>query len=163
MRFLLILVLLFTGCNCPEPPAPAPAPGISWTEVKFTDGDTFFYGGEIVRLLGCDTPEMASPHHHGDQEPWATKAYEMASRLTREAKHLEIKFAANNDKYGRRLAHLILDGRPLACYLIEAGLAFETVSHFGHNGFPEYTDMILKSKGPKPEFQEPYKWRRAHR
>lgn len=167
MKYLLILLLL-VGC-CPEPPsvpedAPsAETPSINAAEIKFLDGDTFLYKGESVRLLGCDTPEVQNPHHNGAQEPWGTQALEFAWQHLREAKHVEVKYAATNDRYGRRLAHLVLDGVPLAVCLIEAGLAYENVGHFGDNGFPEYAKLILEAKGPKPEFEEPWKWRRKHR
>lgn len=157
--FLLLLVGCTTVvCPCTETPETVPT-----AQVDFLDGDTFKYNGETVRLLGCDTAEADSPYHRGNQEPWASRGTVFAIAATNDAKVIEVRYADTNDKYGRRLAHLVLDGVPLAVLLVKAGLAYETVSHFGDNGFPEYMKQILAAVGKKPEFQEPYKWRRSHR
>ncbi|RPJ41501.1 MAG: hypothetical protein EHM19_11785, partial [Candidatus Latescibacterota bacterium] len=70
-----------------------------------------------------------------------------------------------NDRYGRLLAHVFIDGRLLAVDLIREGLAYETVSHYGDNGYPEIADAILKAakNAPEPAFEPPYVWRQKHR
>ncbi|MDD2731374.1 MAG: thermonuclease family protein, partial [Candidatus Portnoybacteria bacterium] len=68
------------------------------------------------------------------------------------------------DRYGRTLAHVLLDGELLGAKLIKAGLAYESISHFGDNGMPEFALQILEAAkvAPKPSFEEPYKWRKKH-
>ena len=68
------------------------------------------------------------------------------------------------DRYGRKLAHVLVDGRLMAVDLIKMGLAYENVSYYGDNGFPDLADQILKAaqEAPQPAFENPYKWRRKH-
>ena len=68
------------------------------------------------------------------------------------------------DPYGRTLAHVLVDGELLGVRLIQAGLAYETVTHFGDNGLPEFALAILEASkaAPKPDFEAPYKWRKKH-
>jgi len=69
-----------------------------------------------------------------------------------------------NDKYGRLLAHVFVDGELLSIHLIKAGLAYESISYYGDNGFPDLAERILKAahESPRPPFEMPYKWRRSH-
>jgi len=77
----------------------------------------------------------------------------------------EIKIVSTGKgKYGRTLAHVLIDGELLGVKLINAGLAYETVSRYGDNGLPEYAKQILAASktGPKPKFENPYLWRKKH-
>lgn len=163
MKYLTSILLVFlVGCitynDCHQP-----IPNEPRIQVEFLDGDTFRYNGETVRLLGCDTAEADSPHHRGNQEPYASQATEFVKEACRTARTIVIRYADTDDKYGRRLAHLVLDGIPLAVLLVEARLAYETVSHFGDNGYPYYAEQILAAVGKDPEFEKPHLWRRSHR
>jgi endonuclease YncB( thermonuclease family) len=68
------------------------------------------------------------------------------------------------DTYGRRLAHVLVDGRLLSVRLVEMGLAYENVSYFGDNGFPDLAQQILEAsrRTPRPPFEPPHRWRRKH-
>ena len=164
-QLLLIFVMFVAGCTCPYGHWSAPPPsrsGIPVSEIHFLDGDTFRYHGETVRLLGCDTAECDSSYHHGNQEPWGSRGTEFARKVTQGAVRRTVEYAPINDKYGRRLAHLVLDGVPLAVLLVREGLAYESISRYGDNGFAEYAKMILDA-AKKPEFEDPWQWRRNHR
>ena len=83
--------------------------------VAFDDGRT-----DTVRLLGVDTPET----HHPTQgvECFGPEAAAFtASRLTGRAVRLEGDVEAR-DQYGRRLAHVLVDGRRFNDVLLAAWL-----------------------------------------
>ena len=159
------------------------------SRIKFDDGDTVSvefsaesgildkngrpFAGEL-RLLGYDTPETLHPEHgiFYDQ-PFGPEASAFAKKLIEEAMTIEVYTFGQPDQYGRLLAHLVLDGTPLAVRQIEAGLAYESVSFFGDNGFPEFarriTDEWSRSPirraldaGREPAFISPHIWRKLH-
>jgi len=140
------------------------AVAVDVSRIRFDDGDTFYLDGKPVRVLGVDTPETKSPGVGIlTDQPSGPAAAESTKALITRARTVELVFDGN-DVYGRRLAHVFVDGDLLGVRLIEMGLAYENVSHFGDNGFPDLADRILDaaSRAPKPRFEEPYKWRRKN-
>ena len=137
---------------------------IDASAIRPDDGDTFFYKDLTIRVLGIDAPEIIHKDHGiFEDQPYGRKAAAMTISILRKAKIVEyVPF--QNDKYGRLLAHVFVDGRLLAVLLVRAGLAYETVSYYGNNGFPEIASEILKAahESPHPQFERPYKWRRRH-
>lgn len=133
--------------------------------LEIEDGDTVVYLGRRLRFLGVDTPEVASPEHgiHRDQ-PYGREAKMFTRREIKKA-GVVTYIADGDDRYGRLLAHLFVDGYPLSVRIVEAGLGYETVSVYGDNGFPEIAAMILRAAKLHPElpFENPYLWRRRHR
>lgn len=91
-------------------------------QVEFViDGDTvIMHGGERVRLLGINAPEVA--HHNRPGEPLGEEAREALQRLVT-GKHLTLQFdRERRDHYGRLLAYLFLeDGRLVNSLLLEQG------------------------------------------
>jgi len=100
------------------------------------DGDTIrLAGGERVRLLGVDTPEVHHPER--GEEPFGREALEFTLALAG-GSTVELRYhegttigGAQRDKYGRVLAYVWVDGGPqgrvcLNMALIEAGLARAT-------------------------------------
>ena len=132
--------------------------------IRPDDGDTFFYKDLTIRVLGIDTPEITHKEHGiFEDQPYGRKAAAMTIDILRKSKIVEyVPF--QNDKYGRLLAHVFVNGKLLAVHLIKAGLAYETVSYYGDNGFPGIAERILKAahESPHPPFERPYKWRRRH-
>jgi len=134
------------------------------TGIRSDDGDTFYYKDVIIRILGIDAPEIIHKEHGLFQDqPYGRKAAAMTIDILRKAKVIEY-LPFQNDKYGRLLAHVFVDGELLSIHLIRAGLAYETISHYGDNGFPDLAERILKAahESPRPPFEMPYKWRRRH-
>ena len=134
-------------------------------EIEFDDGDTFLLRQKPIRVLGIDTPEIAHPAlgMHEDQPFGVAAAESTQAWMTRAA---VIEYVPDGmDRYNRRLAHVFLDGKLLAIRLIQNGLAYETVSHFGDSGFPDLAQQILDTSraAPKPPFEAPYKWKRRQR
>ncbi|MCP4632978.1 MAG: thermonuclease family protein [candidate division Zixibacteria bacterium] len=135
------------------------------SKVDLDDGDSFKYGDMGIRVLGMDTPEISHPEHgfHEDQ-PFGREAAAMTAEIFEKAKKISY-LPYQNDKYNRMLAHVFIDGNLLSTKLIEAGLAYETVSFYGDNGFPKLAERILEvaKKSKTKDFIPPYKWRQQHR
>lgn len=132
--------------------------------IQFDDGDTFMLDGEPVRILGMDTPEIKSPNVGiMEDQPYGRAAADSTRALMTRAELLEW-VPDGKGYYGRRLAHVLVDGELLSVKLIEMGLAYETVTYFGDNGFPDLADRILQASlaSPKPPFEPPYQWRKKH-
>lgn len=160
---LVALLAAVGGCARAEGAYPG-AKTVSLDRIRFDDGDTFYLDGKPVRVLGIDTPETASPSVGiMEDQPFGPAASDTTRALLTRARRIEVVFDGR-DTYGRRLAHVFVDGELLSVELLERSLAYENVSHFGDNGFPDLADRILDAarRSPKPAFEEPYKWRRAH-
>jgi len=134
-------------------------------KIRPDDGDSFSYGSTPIRVVGMDTPEIAHEEHgFYEDQPLGREA----SRVTREILEAAERVSflpCGEDQYGRTLAIVFVDGELLSVKLIRLGLAYETVSHYGDNGYPELAARVLKAaeEGKKPEFEPPWKWRKAHR
>ncbi len=129
--------------------------------IGFDDGDTVFYNGITLRILGIDTPETI----HEEQgiyknQPYGRKSSALTKKLISNARAVEY-LAGPKDLYGRTLAHVFIDGELLAVMQVRAGLAYEDVSKFGATGFPGYARMILNESRlmPTPPFENPFYWR----
>jgi endonuclease YncB( thermonuclease family) len=169
-RFVLCcaaVVLLLASCarNADYTPSYHGALRVERAEVVVEDGDTFFLNDKPVRLLGADTPEIAHPSvGFHEPQPYGPEAAESARVWFDRAEVIEFALDGK-DRYGRRLGHVFLDGKLLSVTLIEHGLAYENVTPFGDNGFPDLAQQILDASktAPLPPFEPPYQWRRKHR
>jgi endonuclease YncB( thermonuclease family) len=156
------------GCTRPDPPGYKPtcrgAYYISKEKIRFKDGDTILLDGKPIRFLGVDTPEVIdSTVGIFENQPYGPEAAESTRVWIMRAATAEY-LPDGKDVYGRRLAHIFVDGELLAVRLIRCGLAYETVSWYGDNGFPDQAREILEASedAPKPKFQKPSQWRRKH-
>ena len=161
-------VLLTGGCARHGPPGYKPtcrgAYYIDKEKIQFEDGDTFLLNGQPIRFLGIDAPEVVdSAVGIFENQPYGPEASESTRVWIRRAGTVEY-LPDGKDYYGRRLAHIFVDGELLAARLIQCGLAYETVSWYGDNGFPDLAREILETseQAPKPKFQKPYQWRKKH-
>jgi endonuclease YncB( thermonuclease family) len=167
MRVWIIcaVVCCIVGCASSHRPSYKGAKRISINDIDFDDGDTFFLKTKPVRVLGVDTPEIAHPSvgFHEDQ-PYGPVAAESTRVWFARAEIIEW-LPAGKDRYGRRLAHVFLDGNLLAILLIQHSLGYETVTQFGDNGYPDLAQQILEVSrtAPKPKFKPPYQWRKKNR
>jgi endonuclease YncB( thermonuclease family) len=166
-RVALAWLVLALALSCDRGAPAGSYPGarvISLARVSFDDGDTFYLDGKPVRILGIDTPETRSPGVGiMVDQPFGPAAAESTRALMTRAGRVEVVFDGR-DAYGRRLAHVFVDGELLGVRLLRMGLAYENVTHFGDNGFPDLADRILEAAhaGPKPAFEPPYRWRQKH-
>lgn len=94
--------------------------------VKTIDGDTIriMYEGKErkLRYLLIDTPELN--HKQQGTQPFAEEATERNDELLKNGR-LEIEFdiGEREDKYGRLLAYVYIDGESVQRQLVEEGLA----------------------------------------
>jgi micrococcal nuclease len=133
-------------------------------EIRLDDGDTFFYKDLTIRILGIDAPEIIHETHGiYEDQPYGRQAAKLTAQILRKAKKVEY-LPYQPDAYGRLLAHVFIDGELLSVHLIKAGLAYETVSYYGDNGFPRLAERIVHAakESPRPLFESPFIWRRKH-
>lgn len=106
------------------------------------DGDTLrLQDGRKIRLLGINTPEVASRHRLG--EPGGEEAKQWLNQQLR-GRAVRLEFdSEKQDKYQRWLAHVFDDyGRHLNVELVRRGLAF--VSIYPPN--LRYSDTLLRAE-----------------
>ena len=134
------------------------------SQIDLGDGDTFAYNGNLIRVLGVDTPEVKNPEYGIMTNQYLGRE---ASEFTR----LAIKNAKSvsyipykKDRYDRTLAHVFIDDELLSVKLIEAGLGYETVSFYGDNGFVKFAKQITDAadKVGRLNFMNPMYWRRKN-
>jgi micrococcal nuclease len=141
------------------------------TMLRVDDGDTFAIvwaaaDTENVRILGIDTPETIHVAHgiprNQEQGP---EARAFAQGAVAFAERVEILRADTVDPYGRTLAYFYLDGKNYSVAVVAAHLAYESVSHYGDNGFPAEAKAVLAAAqaAGKPAFEPPHEFRRRMR
>jgi endonuclease YncB( thermonuclease family) len=88
-----------------------------------TDGDTFRCGGERIRLVGIDAPELPGHCRRGRRcvagDPWAAKR--ALARALGARPLLIRRFAL--DRYGRTIAAVSAGGLDLSCHQLRARAA----------------------------------------
>lgn len=116
-------------------------------------------------MLGIDCAEKDSPFHKGNQEPWGTRAEEFLREQIVKAVKLSVIRIEQPDRYGRWLGYLLADGENVNARVIAAGLAYETVSHYGKQGLDRYAEecLVAAQTAPKPEFEQPSEFRKRNR
>lgn len=129
------------------------------------DGDTINYKEKDIRFLGIDCPEIKREWFEEEaQEPHATQAKEFVEERIKNANAVEAILIKGRDKYARYLGHIFLDGESLSLMLVKKGMAYESVSYYGHNGFVELSAEIKEAgKNVKPRFKEPWIWRKENK
>ncbi len=90
--------------------------------VLVVDGDTVMVAGDRVRLLDIDTPEIYSPSCKAELQ-LGLKAKARLQTLVHSAHEIAIHYADQDDRYGRKLGSLYLDGEDVAGTLLAEGLA----------------------------------------
>ncbi|NUO19565.1 thermonuclease family protein [bacterium] len=161
------LLLLLSACrhSSPDTILPFRETTVQKTDIEVKDGDTFTWRGQKVRMLGIDCAEKDSPFHNGNQEPWGSRAEEYLRQQIEKANKLSVIRIEQPDRYGRWLGYLLADGENVNARIIRAGLAYETVSHYGKQGLDRYAEECLEAArtSPKPEFESPHDFRKRNR
>ena len=119
LTLTLILVLLACGLASPAADADSPPVKVRWVD----DGDTIVVaGGERVRYLGINTPEVA--HKDKPGEPFGDEAKAFNKRLV-QGRWINLELAEQQrDHYGRLLAYVFLaDGTFVNGELVRQGYA----------------------------------------
>ncbi|MEA1996606.1 MAG: thermonuclease family protein [Gemmatimonadota bacterium] len=171
-RFLALSIALALACQAPQskvadryPHYAAQVKRVSRARIQVIDGDTFRVGELRIRVLGLDSPEIGSPRHgYFEDQPYGREARAEAVRIIGQASLIEY-LPFRNDKHGRLLAHVFVDGELFAVKMIGASLAYETVSFYGDNGFYDLAREIRRAadRSAPPPFIQPHLWRKTHR
>jgi endonuclease YncB( thermonuclease family) len=135
------------------------------------DGDTFdiaWAAGdtETVRILGIDTPETRHDAHSiPEDQAYGPEARAFARGAVEFTDKAELIRFETLDPYGRTLGYLFLDDRNYSVEVVAAHLAYESVSHYGDNGFPAEAKAVLEAAkvAGKPPFEPPHEFRRRMR
>lgn len=139
--------------------------------VEVDDGDTVTLrwsdeDHEIIRILGIDTPETQHVSHNLPyDQSFGREAAGFAKGAFATATQIELLRSATTDGYGRTLGYLFVNGQNYSASIVAAGLAAESVTHYGDNGLPAEAAEVLaaaQSAGPVP-FEAPYKYRQRMR
>jgi micrococcal nuclease len=135
MRPVLLLVIILTsstsGCTdwfgrlagewreVVQAGAQPTVAGLEARVASVQDGDTItLVGGQRVRYLGLDTPELAG------EQAYARAAAERNSQLVRGRVVVLESDADERDRFGRLLRHVWVDGELVSAVLVREGLGF---------------------------------------
>ncbi|MDX9858314.1 MAG: thermonuclease family protein [candidate division Zixibacteria bacterium] len=117
LAVVVIVVVILVGFRLVQEIGPEREPEARFTAVRVLDGDTIeLAGGDLVRLLGVDTPER--------DEPLFDEARMFVERLVL-GRQLRLEFGeSRRDRYGRLLAFAYADTVFVNRAIIENGLGY---------------------------------------
>jgi micrococcal nuclease len=123
---LLILAIVigaryFFGGAVPEPEHGRSLAEGTYVVKRVVDGDTLLLPDEVrVRLIGVDTPETVRPEY--PVEPFGPEAAEFTRDFLAGGKAKLTFDREREDRFGRKLAYVWVDGRLLNEEILRAGL-----------------------------------------
>ena len=101
----------------------APVASVRPDAIRVTDGDTFrIAGGERVRILNIDTPEMGSRARCAAEALLAAEARRYLIRRVHQAQRIEVA-REGQDRFGRTRARVRIDGQDIGDELVRERLA----------------------------------------
>lgn len=89
------------------------------------DGDTFYFGGQPVRIADIDTPETHRPQCAYEASLGAQATRRLLELLNAGSFVLESRGLRDEDRYGRKLRTVLRNGSSLGDVLVSEGLARE--------------------------------------
>lgn len=87
------------------------------------DGDTFYVGGQAIRIADIDTPETHPPRCDHEAELGDRATRRLLELLNDGPLTLVPSGDRDEDRYGRKLRVVVRDGRSLGDVLVSEGLA----------------------------------------
>ena len=127
---IVLLALVVSACETGRevrlPGATALTPSPSCRVARVVDGDTVYLnclglGQRKARLMGFDTPEVFSPRCR-EEKRLGDRATQFLRARIAEAKSTDFRFRGQ-DRYGRDLVRMRIDGRDVAGLMVSNGLA----------------------------------------
>ena len=126
LAILLVLAIViaaryfFIG-DTPDPARDQPLAAGTHTIERVVDGDTLLLHDQVrVRLIGVDTPETVRPDY--PVEPFGPEAADFTGRFLAGGKARFTFDRQREDRFGRKLAYVWVDGQLLNEELLRAGL-----------------------------------------
>ena len=149
---IVILAVCAVVAGLLEPP-PVALSG----RITASDGDSFRYGSERLRLLGMDAPELAQTCVDGGGAQWA------CGHVAREqlGKLLHGKLSCQqqgNDRYGRILSRCLSGETDIGAAMVAQGMAISS----GDYGREEATARSARRGIWAGSFEDPKTWRDQH-
>ena len=87
------------------------------------DGDTFRYGGEIIRIADIDAPETREAKCANEAQLGARATMRLTALLNKGEFSLDRYESRDRDRYGRLLRVVMRDGQSIGAALVSEGLA----------------------------------------
>lgn len=103
--------------------------GMAFGRDCVVDGDTIVYGGERVRMIDYDTPEISEPRCASEYALGQRAKFRLLDILNSGTVEVRPYGARDIDKYGRKLRLVLVDGRSVGDTLISEGLAWPWEGH----------------------------------
>ena len=117
----MVLGGTFAGLVLAQAIPAKPAARSTRMAVRVIDGDTFDYGGERIRILDIDTPETHPARCANEAELGERATARLRQLLSRP---FELQAAGRDeDRYGRKLRVVLVQGRSVGEQLVAEGLA----------------------------------------
>jgi endonuclease YncB( thermonuclease family) len=91
--------------------------------IRIVDGDTFWVGGDKIRIADIDTPETHPPRCAHEAELGERATRRLAALLAEGPFDLQPIGGRDTDQYGRKLRIVTRGGRSLGDQLVAEGLA----------------------------------------
>jgi endonuclease YncB( thermonuclease family) len=85
------------------------------------DGDTVRFGGERLRLLVIDAPEISSPRCPAEYQTGITAKNELSDFMF--GRLVTVHYSGRRDVFGRPLVHLTVDGKDAGKHLLSKSLS----------------------------------------
>lgn len=95
---------------------------VNLSQLTVVDGDTLRHSGRSIRLVGFDTPETYRARCPNERTLGNAATNRLRDLLAR-ASTVELVYLRRQDRYGRDLARLMLDGQDIADIMVEDGFA----------------------------------------
>lgn len=86
------------------------------------DGDTFWLGGQKIRIADIDTPELSPPRCEAERIKGEAAKIRLLDLLNGGAFSL-VAGDRDEDRYGRKLRKIVRDGQSIGEILVSEGLA----------------------------------------
>ena len=87
------------------------------------DGDTFWLGGEKIRIADIDTPEISEPKCDAEYQLGMKATYRLRDLLNEGAFEVRPIGNRDEDRFGRKLRVVVRGGRSVGDQLVSEGLA----------------------------------------
>lgn len=87
------------------------------------DGDTIMYNGQEVRIVGLDAPEISVAACARETLLGYQAKFRLLGLLNSSTPEIWVTGVRDQDRYGRKLREVLIEGRSVADVLIAQGLA----------------------------------------
>ncbi|WDR02797.1 thermonuclease family protein [Devosia algicola] len=155
-RGALLVVAILAACALVAARLEPATPQLSG-QLRASDGDSFRFGADRVRLLGIDAPELKQSCANANGAPWpcGERAREQMDILLRGQVACT---QSGRDRFDRTLATCQSDGRDIGAVMVSKGLAIATDNYAGEQAAARAGRQGIWAG----TFENPRQWRDRH-